>query len=114
MSNRIQKVNSLLEREIGKIISREVAFPNNTMVTLTHVQATANLIEARVFVSVLPENKFNQVLKILNSEVASIQQKINKKLNMRPIPRIMFAQDKATSQAGRIEELLSQLKEQEK
>jgi ribosome-binding factor A len=114
MSNRIEKVNSLLEREIGKIISRQVVFPNNAMVTLTHVAATPNLIEAKVFISVLPEIKFSQVLKILNSEIFNIQQKINKKLNMRPIPRIIFLQDKSTSQAGRIEELLSQLKNDKK
>ena len=46
--NRIEKVNSLLEKEISKIIQREIMFSGGVLVTLTHVEATANLIEAKV------------------------------------------------------------------
>jgi ribosome-binding factor A len=106
--NRIDKVNSLLEHEIGAIIQREVHFADGALVTLTHVEATSNLIEAKVFISCLPEDKIDSVLKTLNNEVFDIQQKINKKLNMRPIPKIRFVKDITEAKAGRIEELLSQ------
>lgn len=114
MNNRIEKVNSLLEHEISKIIQREVAFPEGVLATLTHVEATGNLIEARVYISVLPEEKGSEVLEILNKEVYDIQQKINKKLNMRPIPKIIFVIDRKEAEAGKIEEILEQLKKQEK
>jgi len=114
MTNRINRVNSLLEKEIGQIISREISFPDNLMVTLTRVDATANLIQARVYISTLPETKLEVALKILNKSVSLIQHKINKKLNMRPIPKIMFVKDEAISKAGRIEELLGKLKEEQK
>lgn len=113
-SNRVEKVNSLLKREISKIIQREIAFPDGAMATLTRVEATSNLIEAKVYVSTFPEDKSGEVLKILNKEVFDIQQKINKKLNMRPIPKIIFIKDEITKKAGRIEELLEQLKNKEK
>jgi ribosome-binding factor A len=73
---------------------------------LARVEATSNLIEAKIYISVWPEEKSGQVLTILNKQVFDIQQKINKKLNMRPIPRIKFMQDKTISQAGKIEEIL--------
>ena len=114
MVNRIDKVNSLLEHEIGKIIQRDIFFPNNVLVTLTHVEATANLIEARVYISVFPEAGMDKAVEILKKNVYDIQQKINRKLKMRPIPKIIFAKDKKISKAGRIEELLSQLKKDEK
>ncbi len=110
MTNRIDKVNSLLEHEISKLIYREVAFPDGVLVTLTRVYATANLIEARVYISVYPEEKSAEVLKILKKEVYGIQQEINKKLNMRPIPKIIFVIDKKEAEAGRIEELLQKIK----
>jgi len=113
-NNRIDKVNSLLEREISKILQREIFFPAGVLVTLTHVEATANLIEAKVYISTLPEEKSGEVLKILQKEVAGVQRKINKKLNMRPIPKIIYVLDKETSKAGRVEELLGQLKNQGK
>lgn len=113
-NNRIEKVNSLLEREISKIILREIALPDGVMATLTHVDTTSNLIEAKVYISTFPEEKSGEVLKTLNKEVFDIQQKINKKLNMRPIPKIIFSKDENTKKAGRIEELLETLKKEKK
>jgi ribosome-binding factor A len=114
MSNRIEKINSLLRDEISKIIFKNFDFPEGTIVTLTRVETTANLIEAKVFISVFPEEKSKKVIEILGREIFDIQQEINKKLNMRPIPKIIFVQDKNPSQAGRIEEILEALKKDEK
>jgi len=109
-----KKVNSLLEREISKIIQREVAFPDGVLATLTRVDATPNLIEAKVYISIYPEGKASEAMKILDKEVYDIQQRINKKLKMRPIPKIIFVIDKKVAEASRVEELLSQLKNGEK
>jgi len=111
--NRIDKVNSLLKHEISKIIQKEINFSNDVLVTLTYVKTTANLIEARVFISVLPEERLNEVLEILKRNVFMIQQKINKKLNMRPIPKIMFMEDKTESEADKIEKIIKELKKDE-
>jgi len=112
-TNRIEKVNSLLEHEIAKIILREIHFPDGALVSLTRVEAISNLIEAKVFISVLPEDKSDDAIKILTREVYGIQQQINKKLNMRPIPKIRFVKDETISKAGRIETILGQLKIEE-
>ena len=114
MNNRIKKVNSLLEREIGKIIQREISFSDNILVTLTHTDTTSNLIEAKVYISVLPEEKSDEALQILEKSVFDIQQKLNRLLKMRPIPRIKFIKDENLGKAGRVEELLNQLKNNEK
>lgn len=109
MSNRIEKVNSLLEKEISSIILRDFDF-SGAMVTVTHVEATPNLIDARTYVSVMPEEKLEHVIGVLNKGVHSIQQKVNKKLFMRPIPKIRFVGDKNTKEAARIEELLEKIR----
>lgn len=113
MSNRIEKVNSLLEQEVSKIILRDFDF-QGALVTLTHVDTTANLIEARAYISVFPEDKADSVIKILKNNVYSIQKAIDKKLNMRPIPKIIFVKDKEIAEAAKVEELLNQLKKEEK
>lgn len=112
-STRIEKVNSLLEQEISKIILRDFNF-QEAMITLTHVDATTNLIEAKAYISVLPDNKTDQVIKALNNNVYDVQQKINKKLNMRPIPKIKFVKDPIIAEAAKVEELLQKIKEVEK
>ena len=109
MSNRLDKVNSLLEHEISKIIARDFSF-HGALVTLTRVDASANLIEAKAYISVLPEEKTDQVIKVLNKGVYDIQQKINKMLNMRPIPKIKFVKDEVIAKAAKIEAILETLK----
>ncbi|HLD70414.1 MAG TPA: 30S ribosome-binding factor RbfA [Negativicutes bacterium] len=111
MSERLNKVNSLLEQEIGKIIFRDFNF-HGALVTLTHVDATANLIEARAYISALPEDKTDAAVKTLNWGVADVQKKINQKLNMRPVPRISFLKDEQIAEASRVEELLEKLKKE--
>jgi len=114
MSNRIEKVNSLLRDEIGKILLHDFSFAPDVLVTLTRVEATANLIEAKAFVSVYPEEKSKEILNALRKSVYDIQHKINRTLRQRPIPKIIFVLDKTESKAGRVEELLSELKKEEK
>ncbi len=110
MSNRIDKVNSLLKKEIGSIIIRDFDF-SGVLVTLVRVETTANLIETKAYISALPEDKSDHVVKVLNKGVSDVQQKINKKLNMRPIPRIRFVKDTQIASASKIEELLEKIKE---
>jgi len=112
-NNRIKKVNSLLEQEIGKIILREFYFPG-IMITLTYVAASSNLFEAKVYISAYPDARLDEIVEILNKNVFKIQSEINEKLKMRPVPKIKFVKDKEMPASGRVEELLSQLKKGEK
>jgi len=113
MSNRIEKVNSLLEHEIGKILLKDFAFSPEILVTLTRVDTTANLIEAKVYVSVFPEAKADGIIRALNKSVYDIQYKINRTLKMRPIPKIKFMKEIEISKAAKIEELLIKAKSKE-
>jgi len=108
-TNRIEKVNSLLQKEVGKIIHRDFDFGPENLITITTVDASSNLIQAKVYISVFPDNKAQQVIDKLNRGVYVIQKKIDRILNMRPIPKIKFVIDKNPSQAGKVEELLARL-----
>ena len=114
MSNRIEKVNSLLEHEISKILLRDFAFSPEILVTLTRVDTSANLIEAKVYISVFPEEKSAGILNVLQKSVYDVQHKINRILRQRPIPKIKFVKDNVLNKAGRIEELLVKIKDNNK
>ncbi|MSU54672.1 MAG: 30S ribosome-binding factor RbfA [Candidatus Staskawiczbacteria bacterium] len=113
MSNRLEKVNSLLAQEISKIIARDFSF-KDSLVTLTHVDTSPNLIETKAYISVLPEDKTDQIIKVLNSGVYDVQQKINKLVNMRPVPKIRFIKDRVLAEASKIEAILETLKKEQK
>ena len=83
------------------------------MVTLTRVISSGNLIEAKAYISVFPEEKSAGILNALQKSVYDIQYKINRTLRMRPIPKIKFVKETEISKAAKIEELLVKAKEGE-
>ena len=111
MVDRIQRVNSLIEHELSKIIFRDFAFSPEILITLTRVDTTANLIEAKAYISVFPEAKAGPIINALNKSVYDVQYKINRILRMRPIPKIKFVRETEIAHAAKIEELLFKAKE---
>ncbi|MDP2910397.1 MAG: 30S ribosome-binding factor RbfA [bacterium] len=112
MSNRIEKVNALIKKELSLILLREMDFSKDALITVTRVEAVPNLSEAKIYISTMPENKSDRVQEILKRKVYYIQQCLNKRLKMRPIPKIGFKKEGRTEQADRVEELLEQLKKE--
>ncbi len=106
---RISRVNQLIKKELSQILLKEVDFPRDVLVTVTRVESSANLYQAKVYISVMPEEKSADVLGLLRELIYSLQQELNKRLKMRPIPRIQFVREKKTAEAGKIEELLEKI-----
>ena len=108
--NRVFRVNQLIKKEISQILLKETDFPGNVLVTVTRVETSPNLIQAKVYLSVMPESYFRSVLETLKGSIYRFQQKLNKRLSMRPIPKIIFVEEKLTKEAGRVEEILEKIK----
>ena len=113
MSIRIQRINELLKEEVSQVLLKEMNF-SNCLVTITEVDASSNLSNAKVKISVLPQSKTDVILKKLNKNIYQIQQKINRKLNMRPVPKLIFIVDKVSQQAQRVEDILHKIKQDKK
>jgi ribosome-binding factor A len=110
MTNRIERVNQLIKKELARIILREIDFPKNVLVTLTRVDTSPNLIGTKVFLSTIPEGRAQETMDILNGNIYMLQQALNKRLIMRPMPKIMFREEKVVREAGRVEEILEKAK----
>lgn len=111
-SLRIKKINELLKRELGKIILKEIDFPQGVLVTLTKVETSKDLALARVFISAIPEKETKPALQTLNRAVYFLQQKLNRRLLMRPVPRIEFCQDKEMQRQVKIDRILEKIKKE--
>ena len=106
MTQRILKVNELIKQEVGKIILSEINFPADVMVTVIKAEASKDLRYADVFVSVLPFEKKEEVEEILKENIYFMQKILNKKLFMKPLPRIKFKIDDTGEYVGRIDKLI--------
>lgn len=114
VNKRTQRVNQLIKRELSQLLLREIEFPPNVLLTITRVETSANLKESNVWVSVIPEERLEKTLETLSRSIYILQQRLNKRLKMRPIPKIKFLEEKETSRAGRVEKILEELKKEEK
>ena len=100
----------LLRDELGKIIDRSIEFPEDSLVTITRIVTSPDLRYATVFLSILNADS-NRVLEILGKNVYSIQQHLNRKLRMRPVPRIRFAIDEEEVRRESVERSLAEIKQ---
>jgi len=114
MSKRIDRVNQLIKQTISTFLAREEYFEKDILVTVTQVKTAPSLSETSVYISVMPEEKFELVIKTLNKNIYDLQQKFNKKMFMKRVPKIIFRQETKTKEADRIEKLLDELKKEKK
>ena len=111
---RLQRVNQLLKKELSRLLLKEMEFPTDVLVTITRLETTKDLRESNVSISVFPKEKGEKICQILNKNLYFLQPKLNKRLKMRPLPKIRFLEEKLTLEAGQVEEILEQLKKEEK
>ncbi|MEE8131476.1 MAG: 30S ribosome-binding factor RbfA [Candidatus Paceibacterota bacterium] len=105
MFHRPERVSSLIQEELGKIISREVEFPE-CLVTITSVDVDNKLDRAVVNFSVIPSKNSEEVLKILKKAAGHLQHLLLEKLSIKPLPRIFFEIDYGSEKAAEVEKLL--------
>ncbi|MDD3887959.1 MAG: 30S ribosome-binding factor RbfA [Patescibacteria group bacterium] len=107
MSHRLEKLNSLIQQELGSIIKEEIELPIDAFVTVSKVDTSVDIKHTNVYISVIPKNKAVGVIKKLNYNVYHLQKALNRKLVMRFVPKIRFVLDHSEEHAARIEEILS-------
>ena len=106
MSERIEKVNQLLNKELGELITKNVTFKPGIFVTIEKVDTTADLRYTDVFISIFPPDQSDYALKTLEHEMYALQGKLNRRLHMKPLPRIRFCQTDIEEKADELDRLI--------
>ncbi|PIW74806.1 MAG: ribosome-binding factor A [Candidatus Portnoybacteria bacterium CG_4_8_14_3_um_filter_44_15] len=109
MSLRTEKVNELLRHEVSRLLFKKVDL-SHVFITVIGVETSPDLRQAKVKISVIPAEKKQDALKIISRNIFDIQQEINKKLYMKPVPKLRFEIDKVEEKAQQIEKLLGKIK----
>lgn len=109
MPSRLERVNELIRTTVAEIISREIELPLGVFVAIVKVDTSRDLRYARVFVSVFPEKKFGKTMDLLQKKIYIMQGILNKKLHMKPLPRLEFIADRTEMEADKIEKVLKEL-----
>lgn len=94
-NQRIVRVNEEIRKEISEIIREEIkdARIKNTMVSITAVDTTTDLKNAKVFISVLQDNKKDEALEVLIDSSKFIRKELARRINLRNTPELTFKLD---------------------
>jgi len=104
---RLDRVNQLIKEEISTLLQRELKDPRLGFVTVTEVEATRDLRTAKVFVSVLgDERQWTASLAALASARGFVRNWLRQHLDLRVTPEIDFRADRSMEHAARIQALL--------
>ncbi|SER07556.1 ribosome-binding factor A [Gracilibacillus ureilyticus] len=107
---RASRVAEQMKKELGDIISRKIKDPRVGFVTITDVEVTGDLQQAKVFISVLGDEKKRQDTLIgLAKAKGFIRSEIGKRIRLRKTPELSFDFDDAMERGNRIEDLLRQI-----
>jgi len=105
MKHRPERLAHLIQEELSKMVLRDLEFPG-CLVTITNVEVNSKLEQAIINFSVIPSEKINEVLEILNRNRNHLQYLLLRKMNIRIMPRIVFGVDRGVEEAIDIEKLL--------
>ncbi len=108
---RKERLSSLIQEKLAWMIEREVEVPN-ALLTITEVNITDKLESAEVKISAFPSDKKIEAMKLLIKMTPSIQFKLSRILNIRPMPVIHFKYDEGPNRAAAVEKGLAKESEQ--
>jgi ribosome-binding factor A len=110
MSQRTQRIDELLRQEIGRALEREVADPRIGFVTVTEVETSPDLSQARVWVSVIgTSEERKEALRALRGAMPFIRRGLGPKLRLRRIPQLEVRVDDSLERGTRVLHLLDEI-----
>lgn len=113
MSIRIEKINSEIRKKITEIVQQEIDDPNIGLITITKVDTEPDLEEAKVYFSLLDQEKSAKVKKTLNEMKGFIKIVLAKKIRLKKTPELSFHLDDTIKYSLDIYQKIEELKDEE-
>lgn len=110
---RANRVAEQMKKELGDIVGRKMKDPRIGFVTVTGVDVTGDLQQAKVYITVLgDDSKQEETLKGLEKAKGFIRSEIGNRIRLRKTPEIEFFWDDSYEHGTRIEKLLHEINEE--
>ncbi len=107
---RKDRVESLIHEEVMNILRTEVTDPRIGFVTVTKVEVTDDLRQAKIFISILGDEQAKEnSLSGLKSAAGFIRHQLAPRLGLRLVPEILFKLDETLEHSSRVLTLLHQI-----
>ena len=109
-SNRIGRINEEIQKELASLI-RNLKDPRvqDTMISITRVEATPDLRYAKVYASFLQEDRAADAMKGLKSAAGYLRRELGRALQLRYTPELVWEQDDSIVYGAKMLKLINSL-----
>lgn len=111
--SRADRVGDQMQRELARLIQREVKDPRLGMITLSEVRVSRDYGYADIYITLLSaeelsedDEKVQENLEILQEAAGFLRRRLGKIMTLRVIPRLRFHFDKLAGESRRMESLI--------
>ncbi|MFC7679561.1 30S ribosome-binding factor RbfA [Paenibacillus sp. GCM10028914] len=111
---RTGRVSEQIKKELSQLIQTELKDPRIGFITVTGVDVTNDLSQAKVYLSVLgDDDQKAATLKGLEKASGFLRSELGKRIRLRHVPELIFKFDESIAYGSRIEKLLGEIGEQD-
>ena len=111
MSVKTERIADALIEEISYILANDVKNKDIDYVTITEARVTSDLSYAKIYFTVLDDNKRKSTLKALKEASGFIRHELRERVDIRKIPLLDFVYDDSIENAQKIEDKIKDLHE---
>ncbi len=113
MSIKIDRIASNMVKEISYILMTEIKNPDVKFVTVTDCKVTNDLSFAKVYVTVLNNERKSETMAALKSASGYIRHELTDRVDIRHIPELEFVYDESIEYGKKIETIIEKIHEEE-
>ena len=115
MSRRTDRINEQLREEISRVLARQIKDPRlNSVISITRVESSSDLRSAKVYISVLGNDKQRkEALDGLQSAASFLRREIRDRINMKHTPFMTYILDDSIQEADHLLRLLNDVKSED-
>ena len=109
-STRQAKISRLLQKELSEIFRQQTAKTHGIIVSVSAVRTTPDLSIAKVYLSVFPSDKSQEMMQSINASAKTVRYELAQKVRfqLRKVPELQFYLDDSLDYLENIDKLLEQ------
>jgi ribosome-binding factor A len=109
MKHRLKRVNEVIRRELGELITRECKFESK-LVTIQQVDVTPDLKHAHVYISMIgAEPEQHRDMALLHGMRPQLQTSLSKRVVLKYTPHLHFKLDETMERGSRVLNIISEI-----